>query len=259
MVDALGMIETKGLVALIEAADAMVKAARVQLVGYKQIGAGYVTALVRGGRGGLQSGDGRGCCGGEAGGRGDRGARHSAAARRSRDGVPDRDQEVIRIGVSGPWKKHELLRCVREAGVVGEGGAGFPAHVKYDAQVQTVIANGCECEPLLYTDQHTMRGHAPEIVGALQAVMAAMGAARGIVAIKRKYAAIAEVFTQALAGTGIELAQLENFYPAGDEHVLCTSCSGAPSRRSACRATSARSSPMSGPSSRSVGRFRASR
>lgn len=46
--DALGMIETRGLVALIEAADAMAKAARVQLVGYKQIGAGLVTALVRG-------------------------------------------------------------------------------------------------------------------------------------------------------------------------------------------------------------------
>lgn len=46
--DALGMIETKGLTALIEAADAMVKASRVQLVGYQQIGAGYVTALVRG-------------------------------------------------------------------------------------------------------------------------------------------------------------------------------------------------------------------
>jgi len=46
--DALGMIETKGLVALIEAADAMAKAARVQLVGYKQIGGGLVTVLVRG-------------------------------------------------------------------------------------------------------------------------------------------------------------------------------------------------------------------
>ncbi len=46
--EALGMIETKGLVALIEASDAMVKAARVKLVGYKQIGAGYVTAIVRG-------------------------------------------------------------------------------------------------------------------------------------------------------------------------------------------------------------------
>lgn len=48
MMDALGMIETKGMVALIEAADAMVKAARVELVGYQQIGAGLVTALVRG-------------------------------------------------------------------------------------------------------------------------------------------------------------------------------------------------------------------
>ena len=46
--EALGMIETKGLVALIEASDAMVKAARVKLVGFQQIGAGYVTAIVRG-------------------------------------------------------------------------------------------------------------------------------------------------------------------------------------------------------------------
>ena len=46
--EALGMIETRGLVALIEASDAMVKAARVKLVGFQKIGAGYVTALVRG-------------------------------------------------------------------------------------------------------------------------------------------------------------------------------------------------------------------
>ncbi|RLD14588.1 MAG: ethanolamine utilization microcompartment protein EutM [Caldiserica bacterium] len=46
--EALGMIETKGLVALIEAADAMVKAARVKLVGYEKIGGGYVTVCVRG-------------------------------------------------------------------------------------------------------------------------------------------------------------------------------------------------------------------
>lgn len=46
--EALGMVETKGLVALVEAADAMVKAARVELVGYKQIGAAFVTVMVRG-------------------------------------------------------------------------------------------------------------------------------------------------------------------------------------------------------------------
>ena len=48
MGEALGMVETKGLVAMIEAADAMVKAAKVSLVGWEKIGAGYVTAIVRG-------------------------------------------------------------------------------------------------------------------------------------------------------------------------------------------------------------------
>lgn len=46
--EALGMVETRGLVAMIEAADAMVKAANVRLVGYEKIGSGYVTAIVRG-------------------------------------------------------------------------------------------------------------------------------------------------------------------------------------------------------------------
>ena len=48
MADALGMIETKGFVAMVEAADAMVKAAKVELVGYEKIGGGFVTAIVRG-------------------------------------------------------------------------------------------------------------------------------------------------------------------------------------------------------------------
>ena len=48
MADALGMIETKGFVGMVEAADAMVKAAKVELVGYEKIGGGFVTAIVRG-------------------------------------------------------------------------------------------------------------------------------------------------------------------------------------------------------------------
>jgi len=48
MSEALGMIETKGFVGLVEASDAMVKAARVELVGYERIGGGYVTTIVRG-------------------------------------------------------------------------------------------------------------------------------------------------------------------------------------------------------------------
>ena len=48
MADALGLIECKGFVGMVEAADAMVKAAKVELVGYEKIGGGYVTAIVRG-------------------------------------------------------------------------------------------------------------------------------------------------------------------------------------------------------------------
>ncbi|VAX19163.1 Ethanolamine utilization polyhedral-body-like protein EutM [hydrothermal vent metagenome] len=48
MVDALGLIETRGFVGMVEASDAMVKAARVELVGYEKIGGGYVTSIVRG-------------------------------------------------------------------------------------------------------------------------------------------------------------------------------------------------------------------
>jgi len=48
MADALGMIETKGFVAMVEAADAMVKAAKVELIGFEKIGGGFVTAIVRG-------------------------------------------------------------------------------------------------------------------------------------------------------------------------------------------------------------------
>ena len=48
MADALGMIETRGFVGLVEASDAMVKAAKVELVGYEKIGGGFVTTIVRG-------------------------------------------------------------------------------------------------------------------------------------------------------------------------------------------------------------------
>ncbi|WP_243439846.1 4Fe-4S dicluster domain-containing protein [Fundidesulfovibrio soli] len=119
-----------------------------------------------------------------------------------------------------------LLDAVRGAGVVGEGGAGFPAHVKYDTRAGVVIANGCECEPLLYTDQHLMRTRAGEIARALREVMAAVGAERGVVAIKAKYADVARALEGPCSGAGLELALLDNFYPAGDEHILVHEVTG---------------------------------
>src|SRR3982074_270958 len=67
MADARGLIETKGFVGMVEAADAMVKAAKVEFVGYEKIGGGYVTAIVRGDVAAVKAAT-------EAGGRGGRGA-----------------------------------------------------------------------------------------------------------------------------------------------------------------------------------------
>jgi Na+-translocating ferredoxin:NAD+ oxidoreductase RnfC subunit len=119
-----------------------------------------------------------------------------------------------------------LLEAVRKAGVVGQGGAGFPTHVKYAARVGTVIANGCECEPLLYTDQYLMLNHAADIVRALAAVMAAVGAKRGVVALKAKHGEAVRALEGPAAAAGVEVVRLGDFYPAGDEQILVREITG---------------------------------
>ena len=54
----------------------------------------------------------------------------------------------------------ELIERIREAGVVGAGGAGFPTDKKLDCRADVFIVNGIECEPLLRTDRHAMEQHA---------------------------------------------------------------------------------------------------
>ncbi len=120
----------------------------------------------------------------------------------------------------------EFLNKIREAGIVGEGGAGFPAHVKYDTQADMLIANGCECEPLLYSDQHIMKNSATEIVSAMQSVMSIIGAKRGVIGLKKKYTDVIGAFKKAIGTSGLELAELDNFYPAGDEQILIHEITG---------------------------------
>ena len=64
-----------------------------------------------------------------------------------------------------------LAEKVRQAGVVGAGGGGFPTHVKLNAKAETVIANGAECEPLLHKDAVTMEESAAELVRGIQLAM----------------------------------------------------------------------------------------
>lgn len=122
--------------------------------------------------------------------------------------------------------KTTFLEAVKAAGIVGEGGAGFPAHVKFAATVDTVIANGCECEPLLHTDQHIIQHHAAELVDAFLALKEATGATRAVIGLKRKYTQTIEILRQTIGSRPVELGLLENFYPAGDEQILVREITG---------------------------------
>ena len=81
----------------------------------------------------------------------------------------------------------EIVKKVRDAGIVGAGGAGFPTHVKLDAKVEFVLANGAECEPLLRVDRQLMALQPGKIIDGLETVVKATGASKGIATVKKKY------------------------------------------------------------------------
>ncbi|MCC6399105.1 MAG: 4Fe-4S dicluster domain-containing protein [Bacteroidetes bacterium] len=120
----------------------------------------------------------------------------------------------------------DAAETIREAGVVGAGGAGFPAHVKAAAKVDTIIANGAECEPLIHKDYEVMVRHAAEVVKGVRLLMRATGAPRGIIGIKEKNAAAVEAVTRALDGKDVSLHLLGDFYPSGDEYILVYEATG---------------------------------
>lgn len=120
----------------------------------------------------------------------------------------------------------EIVNLVRQAGVVGAGGAGFPTHVKIAAAAEKVIVNGAECEPLLRVDQQLMAVWAEKLVKGLEAVMSASGASAGVIALKAKYKKADEVLQAAAAGRPIEIFRLGDFFPAGDEQVLVHEVTG---------------------------------
>ena len=117
----------------------------------------------------------------------------------------------------------DKLKSIRNAGIIGAGGAGFPTHVKLGAKVEYVIANGAECEPLLRGDRQLCENKPHEILKGLRIAMELTGAKTGIIGIKRKYIkAVGSLKTaiNELNEKEIELYPLDNFYPAGDEQVL---------------------------------------
>jgi Na+-translocating ferredoxin:NAD+ oxidoreductase RnfC subunit len=119
-----------------------------------------------------------------------------------------------------------LRERLKLAGVVGAGGAGFPAHVKAAAQVEFVIANGAECEPLLHKDAELMLHYPAEIVSGLKLMMEATGARRGKFAVKEKNAAAAAAIRPRLGDDPIDMVLLGDFYPSGDEFELVPAATG---------------------------------
>jgi Na+-translocating ferredoxin:NAD+ oxidoreductase RnfC subunit len=109
---------------------------------------------------------------------------------------------------------------IASAGVVGAGGAGFPAHVKAASHVDTVIANGAECEPLIHKDYELMVQHADRIVHGVKLLMESTGAARGIIGVKEKNRTAVAALTRTVDANAISLQLLGDFYPSGDEYVL---------------------------------------
>jgi Na+-translocating ferredoxin:NAD+ oxidoreductase RnfC subunit len=125
--------------------------------------------------------------------------------------------------------RDEIVAAVKAAGVVGAGGAGFPTHVKINAAVEWVIANGAECEPLLRANEHLMEEQSEKIILGLKTVMLATGAQRGSIALKPKHEAAVQQLQAALKKMGeqeIKLFFLPDIYPAGDEQVLVYEVTG---------------------------------
>jgi Na+-translocating ferredoxin:NAD+ oxidoreductase RnfC subunit len=119
-----------------------------------------------------------------------------------------------------------LVEKVRLAGVVGAGGGGFPTHVKLNAKVETVIANGAECEPLLHKDAVVMEENASELVRGMELAMEATGAKEGVVGIKGKKKHAVEAVTAACKGSRVRVQLLGDYYPAGDEYDLVFNVTG---------------------------------
>ncbi|MEN8191607.1 MAG: 4Fe-4S dicluster domain-containing protein [Bacteroidota bacterium] len=112
------------------------------------------------------------------------------------------------------------------AGVVGAGGAGFPTHVKAQAKVEYMIANGAECEPLIHKDVELMTNYAKEIVSGMQFMMKEIGAVKGYFGIKEKNKNAVKMISEQIKDTNIELVLLSDYYPAGDEYELVYEATG---------------------------------
>lgn len=107
-----------------------------------------------------------------------------------------------------------------EAGVVGAGGAGFPTHIKALSEVEFVLANGAECEPLIHKDYELMLHFPERIINGMELMIEKTKAKKGFFGIKEKNALAIAAVEKIIADTNIQMCTLGDFYPSGDEYEL---------------------------------------
>jgi electron transport complex protein RnfC len=133
------------------------------------------------------------------------------------------DQEIkLEERDATAFSKEEIVQALKENGLVGMGGAAFPAHIKYSPNkpVDTVIVNGAECEPYITCDDFILKNRSEDIVKGLELLMKAAGAQKGIIAIEDNKPTAIKNMKEAVANSGnsnMEVASLVTKYPQGDE------------------------------------------
>lgn len=129
----------------------------------------------------------------------------------------------------------ELLAMVKEAGIVGIGGAGFPTHVKLspppEAKVDTLLLNGAECEPYLTTDHRLMLEHPRDVVEGAKIILSILGIKDCHIGIEANKQDAIEVLKKVLGetpsdGFHIHVDALKVKYPQGSEKQLIQSVTG---------------------------------
>lgn len=137
----------------------------------------------------------------------------------------DRSDKLETLDAHPELTPEEIVERVKQAGITGMGGAGFPTHVKLcpppTAKAECVIINAVECEPYITSDNRLMLEHADEIIVGLQLLMKAAKVERGYIGIEEnKPEAIALLTEKASHDARIEIVPLMTKYPQGGEKQL---------------------------------------
>ena len=127
--------------------------------------------------------------------------------------------------------KEEIINKVKEAGVVGMGGAGFPTHVKLSPKepekIEYIIANCAECEPYLTSDYRRMIEEPEKVIGGLKIMLHMFPRAKGVICIEdNKPDCIAKFRELVLPEDNIEVLELKTKYPQGAERMLIYAATG---------------------------------